>query len=391
MARSGSLAARFQSLDAYAKTLDDFSVKTRSGGILTIVAGVVIALLAGHEFLAYRRVDVAAELVVDSERMEKMHINLDVAFPRAPCMLLGLDVMDSSGEQQVNLFQHVAKTRLAKDGTVIGADESGKATAAAAPPPADKDGKPYCGSCYGGVAPDGGCCNSCDDVHQAYKRRGWAFTDPDSIEQCVREGYVARMQAQAGEGCRMRGFVEVSKVSGNVQILAGESIKHGSEYMHTYYDYMPRDFDFSHAIHRLSFGDGFSAQTNALDGVAKTAHSTQAQFQYFTKIVGSEVRYLNGTVLRSNQYSATEFVKGDALASDLPRALATKRTPGLFVMFDISPMRVIYTEHKRSLGSFLTSVCAIVGGVFTVARLVDGFVFRAERALQRKHDSGKLA
>ncbi|KAJ2898020.1 ER-derived vesicles protein erv46 [Coemansia aciculifera] len=162
--------------------------------------------------------------------------------------------------------------------------------------------------------------------------------------------------------------------------------------MHTYYDYMPRDFDFSHTIHGLSFGEGFSAQTNALDGVTKTAHSIQAQFQYFTKIVGSEVRYLNGSVLRSNQYSATEFVKGDASASDSPRAVITaKRTPGLFVMFDISPMRVIYTETKRSLGSFLTSACAIVGGVFTVARLVDGFVFRTERALQQKHESGKLA
>ncbi|KAJ1824719.1 ER-derived vesicles protein erv46 [Coemansia sp. RSA 2671] len=389
MVRPGSLAARFQSLDAYAKTLDDFSVKTLSGGILTIIASVAIALLVGHEFMAYRRVDTLAELVVDGERMEKMHINLDVTFPRAPCMILGLDVMDSSGEQQVSLFQHMAKTRLSKDGSVIGLDESAKPTVPAVP--AGKDGKPYCGSCYGGVEPENGCCNSCDDVHQAYKRRGWAFTDPDSIEQCVREGYVKTMQAQAGEGCRMRGFIEVNKVTGNAQILAGESIKHGSEYMHTYYDYMPHDYDFSHTIHRLSFGDEFSAQTNPLDGVTKKAHSMRAQFQYFTKIVGSEIRYLNGTVLRSNQYSATEFVKGDATASDTLKVLMSRRTPGFFIMFDISPMRVIYTEHKRSLPSFLTSVCAIVGGIFTVARLVDGFVFRTERALQRKRESGKLA
>ncbi|KAJ2471208.1 ER-derived vesicles protein erv46 [Coemansia sp. RSA 2131] len=113
------------------------------------------------------------------------------------------------------------------------------------------------------------------------------------------------------------------------------------------------------------------------------AQSKHAQFQYFTKIVGSEVRFLNGTVLRSNQYSATEFVRGDA------RAAVSRRTPGLFVMFDISPMRVIYTEHQRSLGSFLTSVCAIVGGIFTVARLVDGVVFRAERVLSQKRQLGK--
>ncbi|KAJ2473474.1 ER-derived vesicles protein erv46, partial [Coemansia sp. RSA 2320] len=119
--RIGRLAARFQSVDAYAKTLDDFSVKTLSGGILTVAAAALIAVLVCYEFAAFRRVDLRAEVVVDSERMEKMHINIDVTFPRAPCMLLGLDVMDASGEQQVSAFRHVAKTRLAADGAAVDA------------------------------------------------------------------------------------------------------------------------------------------------------------------------------------------------------------------------------------------------------------------------------
>lgn len=43
------------------------------------------------------------------------------------------------------------------------------------------------GTCYGGTPPtDGpnpGCCNSCDDVREAYVRRGWSFVNPDSVEQ----------------------------------------------------------------------------------------------------------------------------------------------------------------------------------------------------------------
>lgn len=27
------------------------------------------------------------------------------------------------------------------------------------------------------------CCNTCDDVREAYRRKGWAFSDPDSIAQ----------------------------------------------------------------------------------------------------------------------------------------------------------------------------------------------------------------
>ncbi|KAJ2356213.1 ER-derived vesicles protein erv46 [Coemansia erecta] len=383
MARS--LAARFQSLDAYAKTLDDFSIKTLAGGLLTVATALLISVLVGLEFAAYQRIEQRAELVVDRERGEKMHINLDITLPNAPCVLLGLDVLDSSGDAQINLFQHVVKTRLTRNGTVIGEYSADAEAKAPVPPPATgADGAAYCGSCYGGTAPEGGCCNTCDAVHQAYIQRGWAFTDPDAIEQCVREGYTARMRAMGGEGCRMLGFVEVGKAAGNLHVLAGEAIKLGGEHSHTVYEYMPQEYDMTHTINRLAFGSGFLAQSSPLDGVAKTAHSKHAQFQYFTKIVGSEVRYLNGSVLRSNQYSATEFVSADA------RTGVSRRTPGLFVVFDISPMRVIYTEHKRSLGSFLTSVCAIVGGIFTVARLVDSLVFRAERVLREKRQLGKF-
>ncbi|KAJ1833884.1 ER-derived vesicles protein erv46 [Coemansia sp. RSA 2711] len=376
----GRLAARFRRLDAYAKTLDDVRIKTLTGGLLTVAAAALVAVLVGLEFAAFRRVELQPELVVDRERSETMRINLDITLPRAPCVLLGLDVLDAAGEAQINLFQHVATERLAPNGTALGEYSAAAARQhVAAPPATAADGQAYCGSCYGGVAPEGGCCNSCDDVHQAYVRRGWAFSDPDSIEQCVREGYTARMRAMAGEGCRMRGFIEVGKVAGNFHILAGESIKYAGEHTHAQYDYMPRDYDLSHTINRLSFGSGFSAQSSPLDGVSKRADDAHTQFKYFTKIVGSEVRYRNGSVLQSNQYSATEFVGSGA-----------RRTPGLFVMFDISPMRVVYTEHRRSLGSFLTSVCAIVGAVAAVARLADACAFRAERALQQKRQIGKL-
>jgi hypothetical protein len=44
-------------------------------------------------------------------------------------------------------------------------------------------GADYCGSCFGGLEPPNGCCNTCDEVRQAYSDRGWAFGNPDSIDQ----------------------------------------------------------------------------------------------------------------------------------------------------------------------------------------------------------------
>ncbi|KAJ1678701.1 ER-derived vesicles protein erv46 [Spiromyces aspiralis] len=364
MAKRGSLASRFKTFDAYAKATDDVSIRTVSGALITLISGFIIVLLVFNEYTEYRKVESKAELVVDKTLDEKMPINLDITFHNAPCVLLGLDMVNSLGEHEVNAFHHITKTRLGKD------------------VPAN-----YCGDCYGGIPPKSGCCNTCEDVHQAYLRKGWAFTDPDDIEQCKREHYIENIQGQAGEGCRLKGMLNVNKVAGNFHIMAGDTVKHANGHLHALYNYMPQNFDLSHTIHRLSFGVEFEGQDNPLDGRSKNATSRGANFQYFVKVVSSEVRYLNGKTLLSNQYSVTELDRDTEEGNVHGHS---NMLPTFKVAYDISPMKIIYTEHKRSLGSFLTSTCAIVGGIFTVAGIIDSFVFRTKQAIYKKHQLGKL-
>ena len=52
------------------------------------------------------------ELIVDKTRGEKMEIHMNISFPRMPCELLTLDVMDVSGEQQTGVEHGVKKVRL---------------------------------------------------------------------------------------------------------------------------------------------------------------------------------------------------------------------------------------------------------------------------------------
>lgn len=47
-------------------------------------------------------------------------------------------------------------------------------------------------------------------------------------------------------------------------------------------------------------------------------------------------------------------------------------------------------QESHSFLHFATNVCAILGGVFTVAGLVDAAVYHGERVLRRKHEIGKL-
>lgn len=30
---------------------------------------------------------------------------------------------------------------------------------------------------------DDACCNSCEEVREAYRKKGWALSDPESIDQ----------------------------------------------------------------------------------------------------------------------------------------------------------------------------------------------------------------
>ena len=99
--------------------------------------------------------------------------------------VLSLDVMDISGESQRDLSHNIVKSRIDPVGKVIqNSANSALRNELDVMNEGKKDG--YCGSCYGGVAPSGGCCNTCEEVRQAYVSKGWSFSNPDSIEQ-VRE------------------------------------------------------------------------------------------------------------------------------------------------------------------------------------------------------------
>ena len=105
--------SRLTRLDAFAKTVEDARIRTSSGGIVTIASLLIVLYLVWAEWADYRRVHVHPELVVDKSRGERMEIHLNISFPRIPCELLTLDVMDLSGEQQTGVVHGVNKVRLA--------------------------------------------------------------------------------------------------------------------------------------------------------------------------------------------------------------------------------------------------------------------------------------
>ncbi|KAI0684934.1 endoplasmic reticulum-derived transport vesicle ERV46 [Cytidiella melzeri] len=404
-------------LDAFGKTMEDVKVKTRTGAMLTLVSAALILAITMMELIDYRRVTVDTSIQVDKSRGERLTVKVNLTFPRVPCYLLSLDVMDISGETQTDITHRISKNRLTEKGDIV----PGQSTAELQNE-VDKINEQrqngYCGSCYGGIEPESGCCNSCEEVRQAYVNRGWSFNSPDAIEQCVQEGWSDRLKEQAHEGCNIAGLIQVNKVVGNIHFSPGRSFRTAAQNIYELVPYLKEDgnrHDFSHTIHTFAFQgyDEYDFEKanvgiklkqklgvlNPLDATTMRTSKAQYMFQYFLKVVSTQFRTLDGKIINTHQYSATHFER------DLTKGLAENNQggvhvmhgisgiPGAFFNYEISPILIVHQETRQSFAHFLTSTCAIVGGVLTVASLIDSVAFATSKKLKKgggSYSDGKL-
>ncbi|KAF8555720.1 Sec1-like protein [Imleria badia] len=385
-------------------TTEDVKVKTRTGAFLTLISACIILAFTTMEFFDYRRVGVDTSIVVDRSRGQKLSVKLNVTFPHVPCYLLSLDVMDISGEQQRDVSHNIVKKRLTKAGVDVPGQHGGDLRNEI-DKLAEQRGSGYCGSCYGGIEPESGCCNSCEEVRQAYTNKGWSFGNPDEIEQCAQEGWSEKLKDQASEGCNISGRIRVNKVIGNINISPGRSYQTNSRYFHDLVPYLRDDkniHDFSHTVHEFYFmaDDEYNPtksrigkemrkrmgiEENPLDAYEAKTTKAQYMFQYFLKVVSTQFRTLDGKSINTHQYSVTHFERdlmkgtGEEDKQGVYTHHGIAGAPGAFFNFEISPILVVHSETRQSFAHFLTSTCAIVGGVLTVAALLDSVLFATGR------------
>lgn len=367
-----------------------------------------------------------------------MEIHLNISFPRIPCELLTLDVMDVSGEQQTGVVHGVNKVRLASQ------SEGGRIIDVTAldlhnnDDPATHLDPEYCGSCYSAPAPPNakkpGCCNTCDEVREAYATNSWSFGRGEGVEQCEREGYGERLDAQRREGCRIEGGIRVNKVVGNFHIAPGRSFSNGNMHVHDLNNYFETPISgghtFTHEIHQLRFGpelpDDLASKwtdhhhINPLDDTTQSTDEPAYNYMYFVKVVSTSYLPLGWDVsasqnthnsmshdliplgmhgkmfgskgsVETHQYSVTSHKRAlaggnDAAEGHKERLHAHGGIPGVFFSYDISPMKVINREARpKTFAGFLTGVCAVIGGTLTVAAAIDRGLYEGSTRLKKLH------
>ncbi|KAF6146446.1 hypothetical protein GIB67_037746 [Kingdonia uniflora] len=295
---------KMRNLDAYPKINEDFYSRTLSGGLITLFSSIAILFLFFSELGSYLHVVTESKLseILLEEKLSELTY-FDVTFPALACSLLSIDAMDISGEQHYDIRHDIIKKRIDHLGNVIEskpdlallrgeeevlfplvlnhrhllhimlvANESIGLASFRIEKPLQRHGgrldhnETYCGSCYGAEVLDDDCCNSCEEVRQPYRKKGWALSNPDFIDQCKREGFFQKIKEEDGEGCNIHGFVGPIKLL-ETSIFLLEKVSRLSNFQ--LFDLLAlqtENFNISHKINKLSFGEKFPSIINPLDG-----------------------------------------------------------------------------------------------------------------------------
>ncbi|KAJ1353639.1 hypothetical protein KIN20_010304 [Parelaphostrongylus tenuis] len=289
-----SFLNRLRDFDAYTKPMDDFRVKTFAGGMVSLVSTIVIISLAIQETRHYLAGDVVEQLYVDSTTSDvRVDVHFDITFHRLPCAFVTVDVMDVASENQDDLQDDIFKVRLDSTGMNI-SDEAqkievnqNKTSDAAVEVTTQK-----CGSCYGALPP-GSCCNTCDQVREAYELRGWQV-NVEIVEQCKNDPWVQKLKRVKGEGCRIFGKLQVAKVAGNFHIAPGEAHQVLRTHVHDFHSLDLSTFDTGHRINHLSFGDEFPGKQYPLDEREFDADKGPIMHSYYLKVVPTSYVHMDG-------------------------------------------------------------------------------------------------
>ena len=181
---------------------------------------------------------VVNELSVDRSRGEQMQINLDITLHRMGCSHISIDVMDVSGDYHLHVDEHeILKQRIDLNGNRIRVNPHKSKVSSRAPAMTvgterdrgaererersrsgflttqlftDQVGpevKPHgndtagngtsaeeCQSCYGAEEKAGQCCNTCDEVRDAYRKKGWALGQATNVKQCEHDEYLESLK-----------------------------------------------------------------------------------------------------------------------------------------------------------------------------------------------------
>lgn len=182
-----------------------------------------------------------------------------------------------------------------------------------------------------------------------------------------------------GKGCLFSCKFHINKVPGNFHLST-----HGSRQQ-------PTDPDMTHSIHELIIGERAVVSSavqsrktfNSLAGWDSKKKNPLSSHDYVMKIVPTVIEDVEQNVHYLYQYT-------HAYKDYISFGHGNRVMPAIWFRYEMTPITVKYTEQRKPFYHFITMVCAIIGGAFTVAGIIDSMIFSASE-LYKKVTLGKMS
>mmetsp|Transcript_32873 Transcript_32873/g.57417 ORF Transcript_32873/g.57417 Transcript_32873/m.57417 type:complete len:343 (+) Transcript_32873:6776-7804(+) len=326
--------------DFYRKVHTDLVQSSVIGGVLTVVAVAVMAMMFLVETHCYLFAEPTRQMTVEGHLDDtRMRIDLNISLFTVPCELAHVDYSDESGTH-MSAFS-INKLPLDVSGVLVRGHHVDHVRYHERVREKSQD----CGSCYGAEMFEGQCCNTCEQVIEAYSKRGWQMPSKRSISQCTRRLEQTEEKVES-PGCQVYGHIVVKRIPGNFHI----SLNSIGQMLATTGQ---MEFDASHTVHWLRFTDPEHDHGLSRTGLASTYNEGRILYQYFLKV--SPAVSTNGIRF----YEASAHFHSPPASS----------IPTIVFQYDIEPITTVY-KHSTSFLQYLVSLCAIIGGWFAITNLV---------------------
>ncbi|XP_067654341.1 endoplasmic reticulum-Golgi intermediate compartment protein 2-like [Haliotis asinina] len=321
-------------LDAFPKVPESYKETTATGGGLSIFTFIIIGILVISEIKYYTDTELKFDYEVDTNVTGKIKINVDMTVAMK-CSSIGADVLDLTG-QDVHSYG-----KLLEEDT------------------------------YFELTPNQQKYHTfLQEINRYLQEEYHAIQDLmwKSKTPAFRGGMPPRETNpdHGPDACRVHGSLEVNKVAGNFHITAGKSVPMIPRgHAHIAIMLSERDYNFSHRIDHLSFGEPVTGVIYPLDGELQSTKSHFHTFQYYIQVVPTEVRtYL----VNENTY---QFAVSQR-SRKIDHSKGSHGVPGIFVKYDLSSLMIRVREEHKPYWQFMVRLCGIIGGVFSVSGMMHG-------------------
>ncbi|CAH2263829.1 endoplasmic reticulum-Golgi intermediate compartment protein 2 [Pararge aegeria] len=326
---------KVKELDAFSKVPDEYVDSTPVGGTFSVITFFIIMWLVYSEVSYFFDSNLVFKFVPDTDMDEKLRINIDITIAM-PCSNIGADILDSTS-QSVFGFGELQEEDTWWELTQEQQDAF--------------DAVKYLNSYLR---------EEYHSIWQLLWKKGHGSVRATVPQRKTKPN-------RRADACRLHGVLILNKVAGNFHITLGKSLPlpHGHIHLNMLFDDVAQNF--SHRIHRLSFGSPANGIIYPLEGDEKITTEENMLYQYFIEVVPTDVDTTFESI-KTFQYAVKE------LERSISHHKGSHGVPGLFFKYDMAALKIKVYQERENLLQFMLRLFSIIGGIYVIVGFINTLV-----------------